>query len=76
MSIDHNKMNTHLVVPVLEPMQVVAAERVIRKHAVDERELGEFINMVTPEPFRCAHCGRQFPVPSMARDHEKTHEEE
>jgi len=27
---------------------------------------------MSPDPYACAHCGARFPVPSLARDHERT----
>lgn len=76
MSSDIHKMTTNIHVAILEPIQTARAAAVIRRHASNERELAEFEQMVIPKEFRCAGCGRQFPVPSMARDHERQHEKE
>lgn len=29
--------------------------------------------MTKPDPYQCAGCGERFVVPSLARDHEKSH---
>ena len=71
-----NTTQQHLLVPVVEPIHVATAERLCRLHARSDEEFAEFVDMVAPKDFRCAGCGRMFPVKSLARDHELTHQEE